>query len=224
MRKYIFVTCLLAIMAITFTAYATTNGGILRPTEPELAHDISAHQEAVTQAACWQDAYMEKLHIYTRLPVGVTGSIGAEWRFILHDIDQDGVPELFIVVYYDGFVDNHTVYSFEDGNAVLLKSALSMGSLFRGGIYIAPGGTGVIRYINTGAVSHYLRLELFGVSLSRSVYGDAVPLVDSFRVNALSVTEDEFEYIFGCPDKRTWLVLHEITEANIKDIIFGWQQ
>ena len=112
MKKYIFLLCLLAVMLISFTAYAATNGGILRPAESELVRGGYVYQETIettetaqavaVQVDSWQEAYAEKLLYYAQLPTGAGAngldSTGAEWRFMLHDIDQDGVPELFIVV------------------------------------------------------------------------------------------------------------------------------
>jgi len=228
MRKYILFTGLLAIMLIALTACYDIYGFSARNTESEIepmqdvyAYQASAYDEAVHNTS-WQEAYAEILNNYAQQPATTADIEAAEWRFALHDINQYGTPQLFLVRYYDGLVDFHTVYNFENGNAVLLKSALSRTSLFMGGMYVAPGGMGVVRYSTSGIVSHYDRYGLYGGTLSRGVNGDTSPTVDSFRVNAFPVTQEEFIDTFGCPYERVWLVMYEITEANIRDIIIGW--
>jgi hypothetical protein len=43
------------------------------------------------------------------------------WKFSLHDIDQNGIPELFVVIRYgSGHRSYHAVFSFSDGKAVQL--------------------------------------------------------------------------------------------------------
>jgi len=227
MRKYILLSGLLALVLIALTACQDVYGLAARHTTTELETMVESYAQATAyddavHTISWQEAYAEKLNYYTQQPASIADIEAAEWRFILHDINQYGTPQLFLVRYYDGLVSFHTVYSFEDDNAIRLKSALCVNSLLEGGMYIAPGGTGVIRYLTSGLVSRYERLEFSGALLSRTVSGDTAPSVDSFRVNNFPVTEEEFEYTFGCHDERVWLVLHEITEVNIQDIIFGW--
>ena len=122
-------------------------------------------------------------------------------------------------MHYNELVNFYAVYSFVDGNVIRVKSALCMNWMFSGGIYIAPGGTGIIRHLNSGILNHYDKLEFYGSVITRIVSGDTSPTADSFRVNSSPVTQDEFEYIFGCPDDRIWLTLHEITETNMRSII-----
>jgi len=236
MRKYILFTGLLAIALIALTACYDVAGntglgdGLYEisttntfddPVFDDYGYLVNAHDEAVHNTS-WQEAYTEILDNYAQQPATTADIEAAEWRFMLHDINQNGIPQLFLVRYYDGLVNFHTVYSFVYGDAIMLKSALSMSHLFRGGMYVAPGGTGVVRYITSGAVSHYDRYGLYGGTLSRSVNGDTSPSVDSFRVNAFPVTQEEFVETFGCSDGRTWLVMYEISEGNIRDVIFGW--
>jgi len=236
MRKYILFTGLLAIALIALTACYDVAGntglgdGLYEisttntfddPAFDDYGNLINASDEAV-HTTSWQEAYAEVLNNYAQQPATTADITAAQWRFMLHDINQYGVPQLFLVRYNDGLVTFHTVYSFEYGNAIMLKSALGMSHLFRGGMYVAPGGIGVIRYLNSGAVSHYDKYGLYGGTLSRSVNGDTSPTVDSFRVNTFPVTQDEFIDIFGCPDERAWLAMYEITEGNIQDVIFGW--
>jgi len=225
MRKYILLLGLLTIALITLTACQDVYGFDTRHAEPEPMQEACAQTTAdyeAVHAISWQEAYAEKLNLYAQQPATTAYIEAAEWRFMLHDINQYGTPQLFLVRYYDGLVSYYTVYNFLDGYAVPLKSAHIVNSLFEGGMYVAPDGMGIIRYTNICAVSHYDRLDLFGATLSRTANGDAVPCIDSFRVNTFPVSQYEFEYTFGCPNERAWLALYEITEANIQDIIFGW--
>ena len=225
MKKCMLLSGLIAIALIALTACQDIHGTAVRHTEAELepTQEVYTHATAydeVVHSTSWQEAYAEKLSYYTQQLANLA-DMDAEWRFMLHDINQYGIPQLFLVRYHDGLVGFHTVYSFEDGNAIRLKSALCVNNLLVGGMYIAPGGTGVIRYLASGVVSHYERLAFSGTSLSRTVVGDASPLANSLRINNFPVTEEEFEYTFGC-DERVWLTLYEITEANVQDAIFGW--
>jgi len=215
---------IMVVVLIGFSACHDIYGTIPSAIEP--LHEVYAYQDTALDieihAFSWQEAYSEKLHYYVQLPVGDIAYEGAGWRFMLHDINQSGTPQLFLVGYYDGLVNFYTVYSFEYGNAIMLKSALSMNVLLSGGMYIAPGGIGVVRYLSNGMVNFYDMYRLYGGALSRSVNGNTASFVDSFRINTVFVTQDEFVDTFGCPDERVWLDLYEITEINIQNIIFGW--
>jgi len=194
--------------------------------EIEQEHEVYAYQGAeatqdIVQAICWQEAYSERLRYYAQLPISTIDTMEAEWHFMLHDINQDGIPELFLVVVYDnGNVDHRAVYGIVEGNVALLKTAIS-GEIY-GGFFISPGGApGITRIQSTGVVARYDKFELSIASFSRVATGEVMIIADSFRINAHPVTEEEFEYIFGRLDEKEWLALHEITEANISNIIFG---
>ena len=58
--------------------------------------------------------------------------------------------------------------------------------------------------------------------LSSVLVGDTFETNNVFRINFQSVTEEEFEYVFGRRNERVLLAVHEITESNIRDIVFGW--
>jgi len=227
MKKYIFLIGTLATMLIALTACQDIYGLAVRHAEPEREPAQEAYAQATTydetvHTNAWQEAYATKLNYYAQQPAATATIEATEWRFILHDINDNGTPQLFLARYHDGLLSFYTAYSFEDGNAIRLKSALCVNALFDGGMYIIPSGTGVFRYFTTGFVSQYAKFEFSGASLARTVSGDMAPSVDSFRVNAFPVTEEEFENTFGRYDERIWLVLHEITETNIQDIIFGY--
>ena len=215
MKKYMLLSGLIVILLTALTACQEIYGSTVRNLAPE-------HEVANIQIP-WREAYAEILHVYSTQPATTANIQAAEWRFMLHDINQNGVPQLFLVRYYDDQVSHHTAYGILDGYAIQLKSAPGLEHLYYGGMYIAPGGTGIIRYTSNGLVSHYEMLSLSeGGTLSHTISGDVTPLVDSFRKRAMPVTQEKFEDTFGCPDERVWLVLHEITEASIRDVVFGW--
>ena len=248
MKKYIFLLCLLAVMLISFTAYAATNGGILRSTDAEQEHGMYADHETIeaigitemaqagaVQTDSWQEAYAEKLLYYAQLPtgavvVGTAGaadSTGATWRFMLHDIDQDGVPELFIVVYYDGLVDHRGVYSFSVEYGLIRLKANISGEVY-GGMIIPPGGAaGIIRFDTLGHIQRYVKSEISGGMLANVALGTFICIAEygnQFRIDHRNATEGEFEGLFGLRgwDYKDWLTMHDITDANIRDVIFGW--
>jgi len=209
------------VILLTITACATTNDSVLLPVVSELAHEIYTYEEETTQAISWQEAYSDKLLYYARLPITTTDATEAEWRFLVYDIDQDGVPELFLMVYYDGYISHRGVYGVVDGDVQRLKSALT--GDFDIGLLMPPGSAaGIIRVQFAGHIARYDKLLLSENALVPVVSADFLTMADSFRINTHTVTEEEFVYVFGCRDNKEWLVLHEITEANIQDIIFGW--
>ena len=219
MKKYILLSGLLAIILTALTACQNIYGSTVRSLEPE---QEVAYIEAMPTIS-WQEAYAEILYSYTNQPATTANIQAAEWRFMLHDINQNGVPQLFLVRYHNGQVSHHTAYSILDGNATLLKTAPGHEHLYYGGMYVAPGGTGVIRYASIGLVSRYEKLSLSeGGTLSPTINGDTSSLADSFRTRAMPVTQEEFEETFGRPDERVWLILHEINEVSVRDVVFGW--
>jgi len=233
MRKYILLSAVLSIILTALTACYDVGGATTvcqtSVTNTVVASELedyayqAAHNQAV-HTTSWQEAYAGLINYYAQQPATTADILTAEWRFMLHDINQSGTPQLFFVRYHDGLVNFHTVYSFEYGEAILVKSSLSMNSMFAGGMYVAPGGVGVVRYLTTGFVSHYDKFGFSGAVLSLSVNGDVSPMVESFRVRTFPATEDEFEDVFGCSNDRLWLDLYVISEDNVRDIIFEWQQ
>jgi len=181
------------------------------------------HQEttrdARVQAVDWQEAYAQKLFYYAN----TSGESGTKWQFILHDVNQNSIPELFLVLTCDEYIDHRAVYSIVDGDVIRLKTNVSI-KIAEGGLYIpANGAPGIILVRYAGVVGHYNMLMLAGSTLSLITNGDMLVLADDpYRINAHPVSVDEFVYVFGSRDERVWLTLHEITEANISNIIFGW--
>jgi len=76
--------------------------------------------------------------------------------------------------------------------------------------------------IKPHVVVQHERFQLHGATLSRIAAGEVFTMADEVRINAIPVTEDEFTEAFGKPEDRLPLVFHNITDGNIRDIIFGW--
>ena len=163
MRRY---TVLISVLLFAIMAFAGCNEHSLAMapvSEPELepAHiyeEAYAYHDA-TQASqiltiSWQEAYLHKLLYYTQLPTYRPDEAEAEWRFMLHDINQNGIPELFLVLSSNNFIDYRAIYSFVDGDIVRPKTNITMeianGS---GGLLIpADSAPGIIRVRPVGAV------------------------------------------------------------------------
>jgi len=224
MKKIIIcIGLIVAVALISFSVYGLNiasnpnPSNVLEPTNEGHIYQETTQDTAI-QAASWQDAYADILIYYAQLPISTTSEALEEWRFMLHDIDQNGIPELFLVIYNNGIVDHRAVYGFKDGSAIRLKTSIS--GEINGGMILPPNGApGIIRFDIVGHIYRYIKYELSGVILTSVANGDFVALADSFRLNAFPVTEDEFDYVFGGRDEKDWLTLHEINEDNIRNII-----
>jgi len=211
MRRYIYILNLAAIMLIAFAACYQIEGAPSQ-VQAELAQD--AHSQTIS----WQDAYAEKLRYHAHNSTNPA----SEWRFMLHDMNQDGIPQLFLIRYYTGLREHYEVYTFADGEILRLKSSLGLGNESNSGIILPPDGTtGIIRVMDNSMVRRYDMMALYGTTLTRVVSGTFSEIVGVFSLDVDRVTQEEFEDIFGKRDQRVWLALHEITEANIQDLVFG---
>ena len=224
MRRYIFLLTLTLSMLIMLSACDEVEG-TGATYGAELAYDAAAYQITAQDLAkyviSWQEAYLIKLLYYAQQPTGESDTIEAEWRFMLHDINQDGIPELFLVMYYSGRVEIYAVYGFVDNSAKRLKSNIA--GYVNGGIMVPSNDMpGIVRVHTIGMIVVYDMFELFGTVLSNTDNGDVVEEVDSFRINTYPVTEEEFEHMFGSRGDGKWLIKHRITNENIRDVIFGW--
>ena len=76
----------------------------------------AAEEPKMTQAATWQKAYAALLRAYYE-------EYDGEYRlfFLLHDIDMDGIPELFISEQGCWVEHIDVVYTFRDGRAISLE-------------------------------------------------------------------------------------------------------
>ena len=111
--------------------------------------------EKTIRFATWQEAYASILHEYMNLPPDWTGQISEIWHFMLHDIDKDGIPELFLMAYmpYSGKVMSDRTFAFIDGQAKQINQSTITG---RNIGYFAPDSNSshivfyMYEYVNVG--------------------------------------------------------------------------
>ena len=209
-----------------------------RAANPEETPDIYSDFEAIT----WQEAYAELLRYYAALPLADSET---GWYFILHDIDQNGVPELFLVTKYDsGHTGYRFVYSFINGRAIRLE----FDDMMTDGGSFAPldGRPWVVIRHPAGAGGVYYRMAIDGYRLipnaigltqlseagfERAAEGVYLSHENYYWFYLYDITDgwnyrkpldvEEFENLFGNRSERNWFELHPINEDNIQRIIFG---
>ena len=154
--------------------------------------------------------------------------------FILHDMDQKGIPELLIfeaTTYLSGVA----VYTFRDGE-VASVNIYEIGGLF-GSFFITPDDNpGFIEFHAIGSTGRYRRIVIDGDSIA-AIYDGVAFLTDAgwdmnlddlnyewydLTINGETVTTEKFEHIFGPWGERNQLIYHKINETSIHDIIFGY--
>ena len=82
-----------------------------------LTDDFGKTEESTTKA--WQEAYVSLLREnYAGVRFSDCGNLSGRIRFFLHDIDTDGLPELFVLNSLDELA---TVYTFRSGEVVQLE-------------------------------------------------------------------------------------------------------
>ena len=218
-RRYASCLSMLVVALLAFTACDDVYG----VTYAQLAGaEDEVYAYPYNEALSWQEAYHEKLLYYAQLPTGIEDTPNAQWRFILHDINQDGIPELILAVYYNGLVGYRNAYSYVDGEVIRLKSALDAPHAI--GMLVPPNGApGIIRVQAGGFAYWYDKLTISSTTLSVAANGDVFEMEEGghFRINAFPVTEEEFVYVFGCRNYKQWLVMHEITIDGVLDAILG---
>jgi len=197
------------------------------------------------QHISWQEAYEEILWQYAELPLDFDASFDWGWNFILHDINQDGTPELILVMrYYTGHVGVYSVYTFANNEVVSLEFDGIMGEV---GLFAPPNnnpgivfsqlaGSGAMYSVmgiegNTLAVIarglHHLSDE--GFEKQSELWEQGLEFEDSYEWRVLTINDDpatieEFEDMFGTWYGKGWLRDFFITEHNIRDGVHGWTQ
>ena len=194
----------------------------------------------------WQNAYAALLLYYARRPIEQFVNLSAHYleywdnrRFILHDINQDGIPELFVLMrHISAHHRFYAIYTFSDGEAIPLEFDRAE---FGHSAVLAPSDNSpwIILSRNAGvAWAHLIRVKMDGNTLGlyeRGFYSlspeghDRIrseePLDNLewwiFHLNGESVGADEFEAIFGGFWENNWREEHAITADNIISVIFG---
>jgi hypothetical protein len=189
----------------------------------------------------WQNLYASLLRYYAELSFeqfDLPIDLEWDWYFILHDINQDGIPELFIVMQnLSGHTNLYAIYTFSNGEATSLEfDKIGFGELS----ILAPldNSPWIILSYAVGSGASLTRMKIDGNALVSDAQGlyhlsdegfereYAGDTIDSFEGYVLTldgniVEIDSFEAIFGQFMENKQLVPHAITEANIANIIFG---
>jgi len=184
---------------------------------------VISTEAAPQELEYWQKAYAELLWHYSAAIPPPEDHI--QWKFILYDVDRNGIPEL-IIVYIAAGIWSEAIYSFAYGSTIRLE-----GDFFayygiyppinRPGILIQAYGRTDLMVLDEGK----LVTEL---ALSRPfIYGDA----ERWYINEVEVTEEEFSEMYNSImpvwdddfNHRLNIWPAEITDANIRGIIFGFE-
>jgi len=208
-----------------------------KTTEPDTATVPTADTEPVepTREAfeAWQYAYAELLREYAMLILGHSpcGYFPNEpgGFFILYDIDTDGVPELIVADRFH-FTSYFAAYTFSDGSIMPLEAEYfyDYGTRF---FALPDNNAGIGMESNEGVFNSAALLVIDGhrlipkFRLSRWESWEASRTL--WSINGDEVTEIEhdemYDKLFGRWYERDLIFHHEITEANIQDIVFGWE-
>jgi len=170
-----------------------------------------------SQVMPWQEIYAEILRNYhAAVP---PPDEWHRWGLFLHDVDLDGVPEIFIT-YMNAGIWSTAIYTFADGELIAIE-----GSFFayygiypprnRPGIIIQAYGITDLMVLDEGKLVTELALR------QPFMYGDE----EHWYINGARVTKDEFDELFNSimPEQSEANIWPSaVNEDNIRSIIFGW--
>ena len=184
-------------------------------TSPEISTDV---------VTAWQEAYAEILrYYYENMPLP---DEWLDWHFFLHDVDMDGIPELFIV-YLAAGIWSESIYTFADEELMPIE-----GNFFAYWDIFSPiNRVGII-------IQAYGRYDLMaldsGKLVAEFVFRQPFFPTDEqiWHINDTEVTEGEFTEMFSsimpvwvwdseCVGDRKSIVPSVISETNIQEVIFG---
>ena len=182
----------------SYTAFAMYNGryGIidLRQTEKNIPNP-----EPILPLNDWQEAFMIVLRGYIGCEFTTVHDTQVEASFFLHDIDLNGVPELFVGDLFR-FQTYLAIYRFYDGEAVSIDNNISSGYF---GFWTNPEIAGFLSVDGWSGWSDetffYLdeQMNINSVRFYRTFY-DVNETVQQYpfwqEINGVRVTEAEFEY------------------------------
>jgi hypothetical protein len=212
------------------TAFVMYNGryGIvdLRQTEKNLPNP-----EPILPLNDWQEAFMIVLRGYIGREFTTVHDTQVEASFFLHDIDLDGVPELFVGDLFR-FQTYLAIYRFYDGEAVSIDNNISSGYF---GFWTNPEIAGFLSVDGWSGWSDetffYLDepMNINSVRFYRTFY-DVNEIVQQYpfwqEIDGVRVTETEFEESFyrltSSPyywEPVTW---HQIDEIIFREIMVAF--
>ena len=211
----------------------------------EEADETKAQTEYPQQAAPltqWQLLYAALLREYMEKPSPIEYLDTVSRHFFLHDIDKDGIPELFIFISQAGF-GVEAIYTYRDGELIHIEGGFF---IYYARAYVPPEGRPGIILANTmrhpavpEAVFYWLMVIegerlVSEVSLTRAYEdwiqwwgGRETPRESGWFIDDRQVTEEEFNSVYdsvfrGWDEGEELFPFSTITEENIHKIIFGW--
>jgi len=194
-----------------------------------------------TSVVEWQEAYVALLWEYAAKPSPVEW-FDARRLFILYDIDKDGAPELIVLYAHTGF-NTEAIYTFSygdivrvDGGIFIYYSTAHSPPNNRPGIIMAatqshPDVPDISSYVLM-VIDDYKLINEITITHAREEWWQWWNGEETFResgwyINNKRGSESEFNdiynEIFRGWDESKPLFPSEITEANIQEIVFGWQ-
>jgi len=251
-RGLLIILCILLFLSCNRNTQNNQNNEAINQ---NLNEDISEHSPPALETpwSTWQEAYAALLWNYTsQCPYAAEFPLAAEerwgWHFALHDIDRNGIPELFSIMRHStGHASYSAIYTFVDGKLVPVEF---QGITTDGGVFVPLNNETFIIHIHPTFGNSYRRLELDGLALVATASGesryneageekmfgdievedpnwwqsyewfDLYIWTDDWN-NRQLVTAQEFESIFLRHDERKWLEMLAITDENIEQFIFG---
>jgi len=198
---------------------------------------IAPPTSTASAARPWQAAYAERVRYYAQqVPPGGVAD------FLLHDIDNDGVPEIIIMIMESPFpadVAHFVVYTFRNGELVELQIDARIKVFFNG--RFAGGGTifytlndaasSLMYRTSSGAALYFTRLSVVGDRLTISSHGIEadggwIGAVPSWTIDNRRVTQAEFNRFFAgeiIPFQNEDLGLYwPLNEDGIQNGIFSF--
>jgi len=199
--------------------------------------DVNGYAGEASREISWQEAYTKTLRLYARQDLQEWEE---NWKFALHDINQNGIPELFIgVEWSSGHFEYRYVYTFLDGVGAIRLDF--QGFVTDGAIFFLADRPGIVAFLAFAGGGHYIKHEMLDLGLVPIVEGMAfmsdeghemMHLYEDFdwrnyewyvlTIEGNSVSVEEFENAFGSRDDRTWPVFHEVNDDNIMQVIPGF--
>jgi len=218
---------------------------IITPPEPEpkpIAEageetgEEPAHSPAYTPTLAWQFAYAQLLRDYKEYAAERSSSEPIS-RFILLDVDNNGIPELLILANHGIVSQVVAAYTFADNMATPVTARYELWF----SLYSTPAGgqSGIIIDASDSGFSLFIHLSMQDNELVQklSIMQDWTRLQSGYEgqgeffLNGVATTEYEYNYlwysVFGgsrsSRDGFTWHWPMEITASNINEIIYGWR-
>lgn len=190
----------------------------------------------------WRTAYAELLQHYMERPI-TNEDNPYVWHFTLHDINRNGIPELFTYVQYaSGHVNVRAIYTFIHGEVLALDSAyvsgVSDGWLFSPAdnspyliVFNAAGSGGRLErvFIEGERISTYASGFFFLNDTGHEIFyegGDVDWVRHGFvwyntSVDGEYVTAEVFADLFKVCTEMEWLRSFVINTPNIQAVVLG---